>query len=81
MTFFFGVAPPENVALNNNSSLFLVFETFSSLESFYVAFVFSLFFMSRMYMLFGLLVVVATNLLELFSLILHIWESNIRVYP
>jgi hypothetical protein len=46
-----------------------------------VAYVFSLFFMSRMYMLFGLLVAVATNLPELFSLILHFQESNVRVYP
>jgi hypothetical protein len=56
------------VALNNTLSLFLVFGTFSSLESLCVASVFSLFFMSRMYMLFGLLVAVATNLPELFSL-------------
>jgi hypothetical protein len=69
------------VALNNSSYLFLVFGTFSSLESFYVASIFSLFFMSRMYMLFDLLVEVATNLLELFYLILHFRESNVRVYP
>jgi hypothetical protein len=69
------------MALNNASSLFLVFGTFSSLESFCVASVFSLFFMSRMYMLFGILVAVATNLPELFSLILHFQESNVRVYP
>ena len=56
--------PPEHVALNNTSSLFLVSGTFSSLESFCVASIFSLFFMSRMYMLFGLLVAVATNLPE-----------------
>jgi hypothetical protein len=68
------------VALNNTSALFLVFGTFSSLESFFVDFVFSLFFMSRMYMLSGLLVAVATNIPELFSLILHFRESNVRVY-
>ena len=33
VTLFFGVAPPEHVALNNTSSLFLVFVTFSFLES------------------------------------------------
>jgi hypothetical protein len=81
VTFFFGTAPAEHVALNNNSSLFLVFETFSSLESFCVSYFFSLFFMSRMYMLFDLLVAIATNLPELFSLILHFPESNVRVYP
>jgi hypothetical protein len=77
----FTVAPPEHVALNNTSSLFLVFGTFSSLESFYVASIFFLFFMSRMYMLFGLLVAVATNLPKLFLLILHFQESNVRLYP
>jgi hypothetical protein len=46
-----------------------------------VALILSLLFMSRMYMLFGLLVAVATNLLELFSLILHFRDSNVRVYP
>jgi hypothetical protein len=46
-----------------------------------VASVFSLFFVSRMYMLFGLLVAVATNLAGLFFLVLHFRESNVRVYP
>jgi hypothetical protein len=46
-----------------------------------VAYVFSLLFMSRMYMFFGLLFVVATNLPKLFYLILHFHESNVRVYP
>jgi hypothetical protein len=32
-------------------------------------------------MLFSLHVAVATNLLELFSPILHFQESNVRVYP
>jgi hypothetical protein len=81
VNFFFGAAPPKHVALNNTSSLFLVFGTFSSLESFCVAFFFSLFFMSRMYMLFDILVAVATNLPELFSLILHFRESNVSLNP
>ena len=32
-------------------------------------------------MLFGLVVVVATNLPESTSLISHFWELNVRVYP
>jgi hypothetical protein len=75
VTLFFGATLPEHVALNNTSSLFLVIGIFSSLESFCVAYVLSLFFMSRMSMLFGLLVVIAANLPELFSLILHFRET------
>ena len=45
---------------------FFVFGTFYSLESFSVASIFSLFFMSRMYMLFSLLVAIETNFLSYF---------------
>ena len=40
-----------------------------------------LFMLSRMYMLFGFLVVVATNHPEYDSMISHVWELNMRLYP
>jgi hypothetical protein len=85
VTLFFGAAPPEHMALNSTSSFFFVFLSFLSLlwslELFCVTSIFFLFSLSRMYMLFGLLVVVATNLPESSSLISHFQESNLRVYP
>ena len=63
------------MALNSSSTslLFLVL--------FCVDFILFLFTLSRMYMLFGLLLVVATNLSESTSLISHFQELNMRVYP
>jgi len=52
-----------------------------SLEFFSVTSILFLSSFSRMYILFGLLVVVATNIPESSSLISHIQESNLRLYP
>jgi hypothetical protein len=96
VTMFFGVAPLEHMALNSTSFFFSVFWSLSSLDPFHMTSIFFsfpslelfpmysirfLFSLSRMYMLLGLLVAVTTNLLESYSLISHLWESNLRMYP